>query len=72
MATDDFVDLVMSMARQQMNTFEYREDEIIHILKVVSETLTLVESDPISITLNDHPVKYDDTIAIYDRCTYGA
>ena len=69
MATDDFVDLVMSLAKQQMNIVEYREDEIIYIIKVIKETITLTDS--VIVTKTAHPVKYDQTIAIYDRCTYA-
>jgi len=69
MATDDIIDLVMSLAKQQMNIVEYREDELIYIIKIIKETITLTDS--VTVIKAAHPVKYDEVIAIYDRCTYG-
>ena len=69
MREQDIIELVLATAKQQMNIVDKRDDEIVHILKSVSETTTT--TDALSITKYAHPVKYDEAHAIYDRCSYA-
>ena len=62
MPKDDFTDLVLFLARQVTNTMDVRDDEVIHILADINETLELIDSVILS--------KGTATI-IWDQFTWG-
>ncbi len=67
---EDIIELLLKVAKQQMNITDKREDELIHIVKLLKETTTTTETS-LLVTKEDHPVKYDEPHAIYDRVTYA-
>jgi hypothetical protein len=54
--SNDIVDLILNLAKQQTNTMEMRDDELVHILKKNNEELII--SDTITTSKNSHPSQY--------------
>lgn len=61
-------DLLNSLIKSNKR-IKLRSDETVDVLKITEESLEINETT--TTELNKHPVKYDEVIAIYDRCTYG-
>ena len=68
MREQDIIELVLTTAKQQMNIVDKRDDEIIHILKSVTETITMTDTST-SIFKEAHPVKWDEPL--WNRATWG-
>jgi len=65
---DDAIDLILYLARQQINTVEYREDEVVHILSQLNENITITDVIS-SIELGTHPTKWNEKK--WDVFTWG-
>ncbi len=68
MRDEDIVDLILNIAKQQMNIIDKRDDEIIHILFSVNETITITDTST-QIIFESHPVKWDQPV--WNRFTWG-
>ena len=65
---DDVTELLLGLAKAQFNTVELRDDEYIHKIKKVNETIKLV--DTVETTTATHPAKWGAPRK-WGRCTWG-
>ena len=66
-------DLIAAMLRTQQR-ITLREDELVDILKIVDETITVNDGDAVNITFSDHPIKWGDAVAAdakWNLATWG-
>ncbi len=73
MKDDDIVELILKTAKDQYNTAEYRDNEILHVITTVDETITVTESS-LAITKTSHPAKWGTVgvpTVVWNRATWG-
>ena len=64
---DDVTELLLGLAKAQFNTVELRDDEYIHKIKKVTETIEF--ADTVETTTAPHPTKWGTRK--WGRCTWG-